>query len=110
MVFWNWNSDTIIRIMNSGKLLKISDERSIFIIQNEDDSYIAKDNTISYKNIGESFDIRIINESYVNIDAKNNAHVLDASGNSKFHFPLMWLDTLSMKLYELQDSGLIKIE
>ena len=96
--------------MNSGKLLKISDERSIFIIQNEDSSYITKEGVISYRNIGESFEVKMLNESYTNIDSKGNLHVLDASGNSKFYFPIIWLDTNTMKLIELQNDGIIKLQ
>jgi hypothetical protein len=96
--------------MNSGKLLKISDERSIFIIQNEDESYITKENVISYRNIGESFETKMINECYTNIDAKGNIHVLDAIGNSKFYFPAIWLDTNTMKLIELQNDGIIQLQ
>jgi hypothetical protein len=96
--------------MKSGKLLKISDERSIYIIQNEDESYIDKNNSIRYRNIGVSFDIHQINDSFVNIDNKGNMHVLDAVGNSKFYFPSVWLDTDMMAVYELQEKGIIQLK
>ena len=88
--------------MNSGKLLRISNERSIYILQNDDESYISKDNVIRYRNIGEGFEIKMINESHTNVDPKGLIHVLDQAGNSKFHFPAIWLDTNTMKIIELQ--------
>lgn len=96
--------------MSSGKLLRISDERSIFIIQNEDESYINKDNLIRYRNIGPTFELVIINESYTNLDSTQQLHILDNSGNSKFHFPVIWLDTTHMKLIALQEEGILKLK
>lgn len=96
--------------MNSGKLLKISEERSVFILQNEDGEYLTKEGVIKYRNIGESFELKMINESHTAIDPKGQIHVLDQSGNSKFHFPVIWLDTNTMKLIELQQSNIIQIK
>ncbi|MDD5649121.1 MAG: hypothetical protein PHF86_01700 [Candidatus Nanoarchaeia archaeon] len=93
--------------MKSGKLLRISEERSIYILQNEDGTYIDSNNVIKYRNL---FDIGIINESFVNLDANGSVHVLDEAGNSKFYFPSIWLDTLSMKILELQELGIIKLK
>lgn len=94
--------------MKSGKLLRISEERSIYIIQNADESYIDENTIIKYRNVGNSFDIHQINESYVSFDDKGNIHVLDNVGNSKFYFPNVWLYTDEMKIMELIEKGLIK--
>jgi hypothetical protein len=96
--------------MKSGKLLRISDDRSIYIIENDDDSYITNDKLISYRNIGKSFDIAVVEKAYVDVGVDQQVHVLDAVGNSKFHFPMIWLNTNMMKLYELQEMGLIKLK
>lgn len=96
--------------MKSGKLLKISDERSIFIIQNEDGSYISTEMQINYRNIGTNFDHRLTQDAFVNITDKGIVEVLDAAGKAKFHFPAVWLDTNYMKFIELQESGLLKAE
>ena len=95
----------------SGKLLKITDDRSIYIIQNEDGSYIDSEYQIRYRNLGESFEMKLIQESYVSIDQeKGMVNVLDGVGKSKFHFPLIWLDTDYMKYVRLVESGKLKIE
>jgi len=90
----------------SGKLLRISDQRSIYIIMNDDGSYV-KDNIIRYLNIGANFEKKIINESNFYID-NGMLHVVDAVGNSKFHFPAIWIDTISMKIFELQELGILQ--
>ena len=96
--------------MKSGKLLRISDERSIYIHENEDDgSYINKQEIIRYRNIGASFEIAQVNEAYVMVDANQSIHILDDAGKSKFHFPAIWLDTNMMKILELQELGLLQI-
>jgi hypothetical protein len=95
--------------MNSGKLLKISDERSIYILENEDGSYINKQELIRYRNIGASFEIAQIEEAFTMIDPNQTIHILDNSGKSKFHFPLVWLDTITMKVIELQELGILQI-
>ena len=46
-----------INNMKSGKLLRITDDRSIYIHQNEDGSYIDDKAIIHYRNIGASFEI-----------------------------------------------------
>lgn len=94
--------------MKSGKLLKISNERSIYIIQNEDESYITQDMLIRYRNIGENFDKVFINESYCSIE-QGMVNVLDNVGNPKFHFPLIWLDTNAMMLQSLIKKEYIKM-
>lgn len=45
--------------LSSGKYLKITDDWSIYILENENGSYISDENTVRYKNVGNSFDIRI---------------------------------------------------
>ena len=95
--------------MNSGKLLRISDERSVYILQNEDGSYVSEQGLIRYRNIGASFDKSFINESFVDVDTKKQVlHVLDEAGKSKWFIPLVWLDTITMKILELQEMGILK--
>lgn len=94
--------------MKSGKLLKISNERSIYIIQNEDESYITQDMLIRYRNIGENFKKALINESYCSLE-NGMINVLDATSKPKFHFPLIWLDTDAMKLQSLIEKEYIKM-
>lgn len=93
--------------MKHGKMLKISDERTIFIIENEDGSYISPEMEIKYRNIGESFDTRFIQESFCAIEG-NMVNVLDAVGNTKFHFPAIWLDTTAMQIETLIQKGILK--
>lgn len=95
----------------SGKLLKITEDRSIYILQNEDGSYIDSDYQIRYRNLGESFEMKLVQESYVNVDQeKGTVNVLDAAGKSKFHLPMIWLDTDYMKYVRLIESGKLKTE
>lgn len=96
--------------MNSGKLLKITDERYIFIIENEEGEYVSKDMQIRYRNIGSNYEIAIINESPVRLNSKGNVEVLDAVGNPKFNFPAVWLDTDKMKILGLAEKGILKLE
>lgn len=93
----------------SGKLLKISEERSIYIIENVDGSYIDNESIIHYRNIGKTFEIAQINTSFTQNDGQS-IYILDEAGNSKFHFPIIWLDTNMMKLIELQEQGLIQFK
>lgn len=94
--------------MKSGKLLKISNERSIYIIENEDGSYINEEMLIRYRNIGANFEKALINESYCSIEG-GMVNVLDATLKPKFHFPLIWLDTDRMKLQSLIEKEYIKM-
>jgi hypothetical protein len=94
--------------MNSGKLLRITDDRSIYIHENEDGSYIDEQAIIKYRNIGASFELAQVMEAYTMVDPNQSVHILDDAGKSKFHFPAIWLDTQMMKILELQESGLIK--
>ena len=95
--------------MQSGKLLRITDDRSIYIHENEDGSYIDDKSIIYYRNIGASFEIAQVMEAYTMVDPNQSVHILDDAGKSKFHFPSIWLDTQMMKIIDLQESGLIKI-
>jgi hypothetical protein len=94
--------------MNNGKLLRISDERSIFIHENEDGSYINSESLIKYRNIGTAFEIAQVNEAFIMVDNNQSIHILDDAGKSKFHFPAVWLDTITMKIIELQELGILK--
>jgi hypothetical protein len=92
--------------MQAGKLLRISDFRSIYIFENLEGGYIAQDGSIQYRNIGSSFNISEIHTAYTQIE-EETIHVLDPSGNSKFYFSKIWLDTIFMKMLELQELGII---
>src|SRR5574344_2705953 len=95
----------------SGKLFKITEDRSIYIIQNEDGTYINSEYQIRYRNLGESFEKAIVQESFVSIDKeKGMVNVLDEVGKPKFHFPMVWLDTDYMKYLSLVESGKLKTE
>jgi hypothetical protein len=95
--------------MNHGKLLRITDDWSVYVLENEDGSYLNTEGVIRYKNVGKDFDYRVTHESYVAVDEKGVLSVLDASGKSKFHFPLDWLDTDGMKIRGLVEDGIIKM-
>ena len=56
--------------MKSGKLLTLSDDRSVYIIQNEDDSYIDKDDVIRYRNIGSAYNQSLVEERHIRITDK----------------------------------------
>lgn len=96
--------------MASGKLLKISDDLSVFIFQNEDSSYFTTDNVIRYRNIGKSYDIKQILDDNIFIDSDNMLHVMNEGGDDKFYFPAALLDTNFMKLLELKADGLLQIK
>lgn len=95
--------------IKAGKLLKISDQRSIYIIQNEDESYIDKDFFIKYRNIGPSFEIKMIEEAKIERE-KGMILVLDTQGKPKFHFPEVWLDVDYMRIHELAENGKLQIK
>lgn len=88
--------------MKAGKLLRISEERSIYIIENEDGSLINEAGIMRYRNIG-AFAIEVVNEDHVTVDEKG---IADVGG---FHFPISWLDTDRMKLMDLVNKGIIKL-
>ena len=92
-----------------GKMLRISDQRSIFIIANEDGTLISDTMEINYRNIGENFDIKFPVNSFVEVDPQGMLHVLDAVGKPKFHFPEIWLDTQYMILLDLHEKGIIQM-
>lgn len=94
--------------MKSGKLLKISNERSIYIIQNEDESYITQDMLIRYRNIGEKYEKALIVESICYIE-DGMLHITNNVGNSIIQFPIVWLDTDRMMLQSLIDKEYIKM-
>lgn len=77
--------------ISSSKYLKIEDDWSIYVLENENGTYISNNNTIRYKNVGKSFDIRITFEDFISIE-QGVIKVLNAVGNPKFHFPLIWLN------------------
>jgi hypothetical protein len=93
--------------MNSGKLIKLNDSRSIYLLYNNDnDSYFFDDNIIKFRNIGKDFDVAIVNENYYQI--KNDTlHVLDAASNPIFYFPIIWLNQIQMKINELFELGIL---
>ncbi|MFA5934996.1 MAG: hypothetical protein WC827_03875 [Candidatus Paceibacterota bacterium] len=74
----------------SGKYLKITDDWSIYVLENENGTYISNEGIIKYKNIGKDFDIRITFEDFITIE-QGVVKVLNAVGNPKFHFPLAWI-------------------
>lgn len=92
----------------SGKLIRISDNLSMYILENEDGSYISPEGTIRYKNIGNNFDIHFIQEHNCTIDEKGMVQILDEVGKSMMYFPAMWLDTDQMKVMGLVEKGLLK--
>ena len=90
--------------MKAGKLLRITDDRSIYIIENEDGSLINESGKMRYRNIGAGFAIEQIAEDIVTVNDKEMADV----GNL-FHFPIMWLDTDRMVIQRLVEKGLLKL-
>jgi len=89
--------------MKAGKLLRITDERSIYIIENEDGSLISPEGVMRYRNIG-AFAIEVINEDQVTV---NDQGIADIGGI--FHFPIMWLDSDQMTIKRLVEKGLLKL-
>jgi len=93
----------------NGKMLMLNPERYIYILENEQEEYITEnENTLSmrYRNYGIMYNHNVIEEAFVMI--KNNMiEVLDDVGNTKFYFPLDWLNTDQMKMQNLIDKGLI---
>lgn len=96
--------------MNRGKSLRITDDWSVYVLENEDGSYLTQEGVIRYKNVGASFDYRVTHESYVAVGEKGVLSVLDASGKSKFHFPAVWLDTDQMRTMGLVRDGIINLQ
>lgn len=94
----------------SGKLIRISDNLSMYILENEDGSYVSQEGIIRYKNIGANFNIHFIQEHNCSIDEKGMVNILDEVGNAMMHFPAMWLNTDEMKVMGLVDKGLLKFE
>ena len=90
--------------MKAGKLLRISEERSIYIIENEDGSLINEAGVMKYRNIGVGFAIEQISEDQVTVDEQGIAGV-----GGIFHFPVVWLDTDPMCLMNLVNKGIIKL-
>ena len=95
--------------MKSGKLLKLADDRSVYIIQNEDDSYIDKDDVIRYRNIGGAYNQSLIEERHIRITDKGTIEVVGETGKSIWFFPLAWLDTDRMRVEGIVRDGLIKM-
>ena len=89
--------------MKAGKLLRITDERSIYIIENEDGSLMSPEGIMRYRNIG-AFAIEVINEDQVTVDEKGSADV-----GGMFHFPVMWLDSDRMAINRLVEIGFLKL-
>ena len=90
--------------MKAGKLLRISDDRSIYIIENEDGSLISPEGIMRYRNIGAGFAIEVINQDQVMVDEKGMADV-----GGIFHFPVQWLNTDGMSIQRLVEKGLLKL-
>ena len=90
--------------MKAGKLLRISDERSIYIIENEDGSLISPEGIMRYRNIGAGFAIEQIAEDVVTVDEKGSVDV-----GGIFHFPVMWLDSDRMAINRLVEIGFLKL-
>lgn len=96
--------------MKSGKLLKLSDERSVYIIQNEDESYIDKDDVIRYRNIGEAYNQSLIEEGHIRVTDQGIVEVVGETGKSIWFFPLIWLDTDRMRVEGIVRDGLIQFK
>lgn len=93
-----------------GKLIKIEDDRSVYIIADDKDQFIRKDSTIHYKNVGKDFNLAVLHENNVRILNKGEKiEVLNKNGKTDFFFPGAWLDTTNGKIMELQEKGLLQV-
>lgn len=93
--------------MKSGKLLHISDSRSIYLHEFGEGEYISPDMEIAYRNVGKDYNLSFVQEDPVALSS-GQISVLDATGKTKFHFPEAWLDTDYMKLQGLIEKGLVR--
>ena len=93
---------------SAGKLIRISENLSIYILENEDGSYLTTEGVIRYRNIGSNFEQKFEQEHNCNLDVDGMLSILDEIGNAMMHFPAIWLDTDQMKLVRLAEKGLIK--
>jgi len=80
----------------------------MYILENEDGSYITQEGVIRYKNIGTNFNIHFIQEHNCAIDEKGMINILDELSKPMMHFPAAWLDTDQMKIRGLVEKGLLK--
>ena len=95
--------------MKSGKLIRLSDDRSVYIIQDEDDSYIDKDDLIRYRNIGSAYNQSLVEERHTRVTDKGIVEVVGQTGKSIWFFPLIWLDTDRMRVEGIIRDGLVTI-
>ena len=73
-------------------LTKISEERSIAIFPANDNDILDSESFIHYRNIGDNFDIKIMNERLAEV--KNNEILIyDQTGKVEIHFPLLLIST-----------------
>lgn len=94
--------------MASGKMLRISENRSIYILEDEFGNYISNEMEISYKNVGKDYDVHFIQTHPIRINEKNMIEILDNVGNPMFFFPSIWLNTDQMKIMSLIEKGLLQ--
>jgi hypothetical protein len=96
--------------MNHGKLLRITDDWSVYVLENEDGLYLNEYGIIRYKNVGKSFDYRITHESNASVNEEGMLFVFDMTGKPKFHFPAVWLNTSQMRTMGLVRDGIINLQ
>jgi hypothetical protein len=95
--------------MKEGKMLRLADDLTIFIIANEDGLLISKENQMRYRMLGGGCDKSTITQSDVRVVKESKVEVLDNNQKPMFWFPLLWLDTDGMKIQGLVEKGLLKI-
>jgi hypothetical protein len=95
--------------MREGKMLRITNELTVFIVANKDGSLIDGKNRIRYRTLGKGLNQSTINQSSVRVVNESIIEVLDNKQKPMFGFPLLWLDTDAMKIQGLVEKGLLKI-
>jgi hypothetical protein len=86
--------------MPNGKLIKLKEDYSIYILEAETGDYITN-NTIRYKNLGKGYNKSKVEENQVVIE--NNILFILEENKPIISFPVIWLDTTQMKFLELQE-------
>ena len=92
----------------AGKLIRISDTLSIFILENEEGEYITEQGVIRFKNLRENLQVSAEQVGNCVIDEQGVISIMDESNTPWVHFPAVWLNTDQMKLISLVEKGLIK--
>lgn len=95
---------------NAGKLIRISETLSMYILENEDGSYITPEGVIRYRNIGSDFEYKFEQVHNCSIDSRGLLSILDEVGKAMMHFPAVWLDTDQMKIHNLVQKGLLQFD